>query len=271
MNRYIRCWAAALEALGLAFEILDQKQNCLRTIIADKPYLFYDQALPFVMPSISRIAVSKDLTYDLLHPKIKMPQLRYYIDFDVEETYQEQVEFRSYAAIIADIEKHFNYPIFVSANRTQKKVKANLCADAISLEAELKRLFDQKNPDYYPLTVVEEYLEPVANYMLLFFQNQLLYCIQDQDSFVDEKAEQAIVELTDKALVAKLLSLVSPLLPIINSDFIGFRVSEDASGVLYLQSLVADLASGILGQENSSPLLTSISKKIISAILVAEN
>ncbi|WP_440056841.1 ATP-grasp domain-containing protein (plasmid) [Pseudoalteromonas sp. T1lg65] len=252
MEKQIACLVEACDELGLNYELVDKEQNLVRVEFAKGPEYFELNKTPFNSESVFGICLDKMHTFELLKNTLQLPETLAFLDPDTKPEYQQYLDCKSVAEIVAQVELRFSYPVVVKRNKGALGSNVFLCDSAEQLAEAVTLVFDKESYSYDYIALVQPYVDTQVEYRLVsaFGQPMLAYRRGNAAGFNAkywEHDEQASL-IEDGALIDELHQFVSPVFEKLNIGFVGFDIIRDGQNQLHLIEL------------NSSPKFNNIIK-----------
>ncbi len=236
MQHHIRCLTEACKQLNVDFSFLDEEQNLVELIIHQKSFLFHSNRTPFNTEALAGICRDKGHTWQILHPHVRMPKTLAFMDIDVPPRYASYLRFHTHDAIIAEIEKTFDYPLVVKRNRGALGKNVFLCQNRAEAVTALKRIHNKELKDYDYIALAQEFIPSQQEYRLVCFRGEpvLLY-----ERYAGNKLFKALywedpagrpILVEDEALIREQMAFLQPMFQRLCPGYVGVDLVRSVSG-----------------------------------------
>ena len=175
----LQCLERACANRGIAFVRASEDGNVVRLERGGRPLYFWRNHHPFNDGVGTTLAEDKAYQYELFaRAGLPVPQTMQIFNPFADERFNRYKRHTSVAAIAADVEHQFAYPVVVKKYRSSMSVGVSLESDGAALRARLQALFE--NTSYFDnILLIQQYIQG-TEYRAVASQDELLLAYEKQ-------------------------------------------------------------------------------------------
>jgi len=244
---------------------LSHKDNILLTVYLGKPLYFIQAHTPFDREDIARICKDKDLSYTLLKDICTIPKWKSYLDPAVTKEYKDFIREKSVQEIVESISE-WNKPIILKKNQGSKGVNVFLCETTEQIANAFNSIFDQNSKHYDYVGLVQEYIQPEAEYRVIAYKGKALLAYKKDISNARFTGNLSplhwdgakAVHITAQNLLKQFESYIAPIFEKLPIVYIGFDLIKKVNGPFYLIEMNKSPGVDIFVRDNGLDPITQM-------------
>ncbi|KND51578.1 MAG: glutathione synthase/ribosomal protein S6 modification enzyme (glutaminyl transferase) [Parcubacteria bacterium C7867-007] len=268
-----RCVRKACDRLKIPYTVHDEYGNFVS--VQKQKYFFVNASMPFNSSSLNKICSDKDFASRLLKDVVRMPKtLGYFDPYPKYEKYTDYIEQTNYEAITDSICSEFSFPLIIKMNSGQQGTNVFKCATKEDVSMALAAIFDHNSPHYDFVALVQEYIQPKAEYRVIVFRGEVLLAYEKNitdATFVGNLSplhyENAkAIQILDLDLLKRFQECITPIFPILNLEFTGIDIIQDEDDKFYVIELNSRPGFTLFEKDNGDEPLVQMYEKILSSL-----
>lgn len=274
MNPNIRCLKKACDDLGLSYQTVGKSGVFLSVEVNGKQHHFIANGVPFNNATVSRIALDKSYSYDLLSPVVRMPFTRSYLDPNCEEIYQPYVTLKTQEEVFEAIKKDFSVPVILKMNVGKRGENVFACQNDQEIKNAIAQIFNKASNLYDYILLAQEYINVEREFRVTIFQGKILLMYEKDTSnakFVGnlsplhwEGAKAVLVN--DTKLQERIEAFIAPIFNKLDLEYAGLDIALDANGNFCLFELNTQPGYQYLISEYGDEPLVNIYKTMLQSL-----
>ena len=243
MEYNTRCAIAACQQLGLTWESIDPEGNFIRVRFGSRWQYFELGRSPFNAEAVACICKDKTRSYQLLQTRVRLPEMRSFLDPCGDKLYRKYLTHDSLPAILAEAESAFSYPYVIKPNKGSLGINVFLCQDRSEAEHALSVIYNKNTLNYDYISIAQKFIASAFEYRLICGFNRPLMVYRRGDGaefnarYWEHGAGGRAQLETSGELISELYEFIRPVFAELELGLVGFDIIRAKDGDLYLIEL----------------------------------
>lgn len=272
MKRITQILIKSCEKLNLKYRSLHKTNNLFLVHTKSQDLIFGHTITPFNSESEGLICRDKDFTYSLFAEYLKFPKTISFCNPDIDDQYQEYVEYKDTKEITKKILEEFSLPVIIKKNSGSQGMNVFKCNTKKEILTALKTIYNQKSKDYDYISLAQEYIEIQKEFRVIWFKGDILLIYEKDNSkgeFVGNLSpfhwnNSKAVIIDDKILKKRVKEFLSPINNIRGFNYLGVDICLDKEDNMFLLELNSHPGFSKFLLDNDESYLVDMFVKILS-------
>jgi glutathione synthase/RimK-type ligase-like ATP-grasp enzyme len=274
MNVNISSLIKACNDLRLEYSQIDNHGDFFQVKIKNKLFFFHDVVTPLNSEIVSKIALDKEFTYQLLNQSINMPKTMGYLDPEVKREKLNYVKFKNIHEIVSDINKYFEFPVIIKRNSGRAGNNVFLVNNDSEIEESLNIIFSKNTKKYDYIALAQEKINIQKEYRVIVLDGniQLIYLKDNSNgkfagniSPLHYENANAVLILDD-GIKTKLQKFIEPIFDRLDFKYGGLDIAVDESGKLWLIEINTKPGFEYFAKDNGAEAIVDLYKNILRSL-----